>query len=598
MIGHAELDQGFQALAQGQVDVAWATATGVLAQRPRFVQAHRLLGLCHLRNGDVQAAEAAFRAGLKLDRANDTIALDLADLLTATSRAAAAETTLRTALAANRRSLPLSVALAKLLTATARPEEALRLLAALPPQSARDHSVLAAQANAHKALGRPDAALAANRRAAELYPESPVAHHNLAATLGDLGHFAAAAQSSTRALARGGRAPQTFLVHARALLGIGRLDEAEAAFREAVRGDAQNVDAVRELVQLIWMRREDRAPALAVLDTVVAAQPDNAALPALRARILDSAGDREGAAATLDQAIARYPGQPTLHIQAAELAATLGRPTDALRHATHAATLAPDNPAAQTALIAACLASGAAQRAADLAEAARARDPLDQRAIAYQATAWRLLADPRYHDLYDYERFVRPWRMNTPDGWANLEAYLADLASVLAGLHPFRTHPLDQSVRHGSQATHLLASENPTIRAFFQAIDGPIRQHLAMLGEGPDPLRTRNTGAYRYHGAWSVRLRPGGFHTDHIHPEGWISSACYITLPETTQESREGWIKFGEPGIPTAPKLAAEHYIQPEPGMLALFPSYMWHGTVPFTQGGVRLSVAFDLVPR
>jgi hypothetical protein len=31
--------------------------------------------------------------------------------------------------------------------------------------------------------------------------------------------------------------------------------------------------------------------------------------------------------------------------------------------------------------------------------------------------------------------------------------------------------------------------------------------------------------------------------------------------------------------------------------MLALFPSYMWHGTVPFTQGAERLTIAFDLVP-
>ncbi len=572
-------------------------ATLVLAARPRTAQAHRLLGLCHLRTGDTPAAEAAFRAAQKLDRADESIALDLADLLAATNRAAAAETTLRTALAANRRSVPLTAALAHLLTTTARADEALRLLAALPPPAGRDHSVLAAQAAAHKALGRTDAALAANRRAAELHPESPVAHHNLAATLGDLGHFAAAAQSSTRALARGGRAPQTFLVHARALLGIGRLDDAEAAFREAIRGDAQSLDAVRELVQLIWMRRADPAPALALLDAIIAAQPGNPALLALRARILDSAGTQEEAAATLDHAIARHPDHLHLYIQAAELAATLGRPADALRHATHATTRAPDSQAAQSALIAACLAAGDPQRAADLAATARARYPLDQRAIAYQATAWRLLADPRYPDLYDYERFVRPWRMDTPEGWPTLEAYLADLARELAGLHPFRTHPLDQSVRHGSQATHLLASENPTIRAFFQAIYGPIHQHLAALGQGPDPLRTRNTGATRYQGAWSVRLRPGGFHTDHIHPEGWLSSACYITLPETTQAGREGWIKFGEPGIPTAPKLGAEHYLQPEPGMLALFPSYMWHGTVPFTQGAERLTIAFDLVP-
>ena len=36
--------------------------------------------------------------------------------------------------------------------------------------------------------------------------------------------------------------------------------------------------------------------------------------------------------------------------------------------------------------------------------------------------------------------------------------------------------------------------------------------------------------------------------------------------------------------------------IEPKPGHLVLFPSWMWHGTVPFTQGE-RLTVAFDVRP-
>src|SRR5439155_13673383 len=100
-----------------------------------------------------------------------------------------------------------------------------------------------------------------------------------------------------------------------------------------------------------------------------------------------------------------------------------------------------------------------------------------------------------------------------------------------------------------------------------------------------------------FNGIWSVRLRPGGFHADHVHTMGWLSSACYIALPQAVERGREGWLKFGEPGVPTSPALAAEHYVKPEPGLLALFPSYMWHGTVPFSGDEPRLSIAFDLVP-
>jgi hypothetical protein len=37
--------------------------------------------------------------------------------------------------------------------------------------------------------------------------------------------------------------------------------------------------------------------------------------------------------------------------------------------------------------------------------------------------------------------------------------------------------------------------------------------------------------------------------------------------------------------------------VRPEEGVLVLFPSYFWHGTVPFRSSEARLTVAFDAVP-
>jgi hypothetical protein len=36
--------------------------------------------------------------------------------------------------------------------------------------------------------------------------------------------------------------------------------------------------------------------------------------------------------------------------------------------------------------------------------------------------------------------------------------------------------------------------------------------------------------------------------------------------------------------------------VAPLPGKLVLFPSYFWHGTLPFTSAAPRLTVAFDAV--
>ncbi|MCL5051212.1 MAG: 2OG-Fe(II) oxygenase family protein, partial [Firmicutes bacterium] len=113
------------------------------------------------------------------------------------------------------------------------------------------------------------------------------------------------------------------------------------------------------------------------------------------------------------------------------------------------------------------------------------------------------------------------------------------------------------------------------------------------------PLRRRNTGQWAIDGIWSVWLQSGGFHENHVHPHGWISSACYIQLPDGVDDAdtKSGWLKLGEPMMPTEPELEVEHWVKPEVGHLVLFPSYMWHGTAPFSASQPRLSVALDIVP-
>jgi hypothetical protein len=77
---------------------------------------------------------------------------------------------------------------------------------------------------------------------------------------------------------------------------------------------------------------------------------------------------------------------------------------------------------------------------------------------------------------------------------------------------------------------------------------------------------------------------------------GWLSSAYYVQVPPSvTGDSRDGWIKFGEPDLDLEQK--PEHFVQPVAGRLVLFPSYMWHGTVPFKGREARLTLPFDVVP-
>ncbi|HWJ38338.1 MAG TPA: putative 2OG-Fe(II) oxygenase, partial [Sphingomicrobium sp.] len=57
-----------------------------------------------------------------------------------------------------------------------------------------------------------------------------------------------------------------------------------------------------------------------------------------------------------------------------------------------------------------------------------------------------------------------------------------------------------------------------------------------------------------------------------------------------------GWFTLGEPQEELKIPLEQRRKIQHHAGHLVLFPSWMWHGTVPFSKGE-RLTVAFDVSP-
>ena len=549
-------------LQRGYPADAAAQLRALIAEAPS-ARAHQVLGAAMRQIGDFTAAMDAYAEALRLAPRLAAAAVNLNELLIVSDRAA----------------------------------EALAVIAPFSDAPGADHAALYAKAQALKSMRRYDAAIEAYTQATLAAPTSGVAEHNLAGALGDQQRFAESEAAARRALGKGLDAPETWLVHARALQGVGRLDEAELAFGQAINRRPNYMDAHNDLAQLVWMRTADAAAATAAVDAAIRLYPADVGLRVTKAKVISGIADAALAYAVL----AETPTKPSPIVQVEVLAAQLAGefdPPRALAHARRAYDLSPGDQSAIATYCQALLANGAPDQAARVAGELRQRWSLNQHAIALQATAWRMLGDRRADVLFDYDQFVRAYRIDAPGGWSSVDAYLADLGQALERRHPFRGHPLGQSLRHGSQ-THegLLHSDDPAIAAFFQAIDGPIRRHIAGLGHGADPLRKRITDGYAVAGAWSVRLRPGGFHINHVHPMGWISSACYIALPDAVGRGHEGWLKFGEPGVPTRPALEAQHFVKPEPGMLVLFPSYMWHGTVPFTGDQTRLSVAFDLLP-
>lgn len=455
-----------------------------------------------------------------------------------------------------------------------------------------------ARARECRAAGQGDDALRLYRQAAEIAPGEAAVAHGLAALLGDMSHFAEAEEWAARAVRAGGSA-ESLLVLARARQANGDLEAAERTFEQALEARPIYIEAHRDLAQLRWMLTADIANALDVLDRQIARQTGNAlALMELKAAILLSAELPDRADEAIDQAIALAPDRAQPWIMRSRIAARQGRAEDQLAAATEALQRDRASADAAKAALEALLHLGRAAEAEQLAVRILQAHPGDQGVVALLTTAWRLQGDPRHDVFCAAPGLVSSRIMEPPPGWDSLPAFLADLAAVLLRRHRWKSHPLDQSLRHGSQTQEdLTQADDPVLRALFEGLRPLVARHVAALGHGQDPVRLRSNGHFRFGPAWSVALSPGGYHADHVHPRGWMSSAFYVDLPDAMQQGRAGWLALGRPGIPTHPVLEPLDYIRPEPGMLAIFPSYMWHGTEMFSGNQRRLTVAFDIMP-
>ncbi len=239
------------------------------------------------------------------------------------------------------------------------------------------------------------------------------------------------------------------------------------------------------------------------------------------------------------------------------------------------------------------LRAGRPEEVAAIAEPASA-GPSGNMIAPYLALAWRMLVDPRWQWLEGDERLVGVYDLGD-----ELDS-LAPFAERLRALHLTTHQPLEQSVRGGTQTDGELFSRiEPEIRALRRVVVGAVERHIAQLPpqDVRHPLLAYNRpGLVRFAGSWSVRLSGQGYHSNHIHPQGWLSSALYIALPEAAPGAspHAGWLELGGPQKQLGLELPPTRLVEPKPGRLVLFPSTMWHGTIPFA-AGERLTVAFDV---
>jgi len=137
------------------------------------------------------------------------------------------------------------------------------------------------------------------------------------------------------------------------------------------------------------------------------------------------------------------------------------------------------------------------------------------------------------------------------------------------------------------------AAVDALLRQFREAVDA-YEQRLVDAG---DELVLHRPQRARVE-PWAMVCGNDGRQNSHVHPRGWVTGVYYMSAsrPDGANAYR-GPLVIGAIGARQTVKPPwGTREIEPVPGRLVLFPSYVPHSTLPSGVTGDRISIAFDVV--
>lgn len=547
-----------QSLAQqGDMQGALKVAEEGLSHHPDNARLCNSAGDFAMRSGDPSTAERHFRRATKLRPDDPDFAINLAIALGAQDRHA----------------------------------EALAVLDRHRANGEHDPRYCSARANSARALRDLDQAERWYDRCLALAPNQARALHGRARIAIERGD-PDAVQRFEAAVAANRSDPHAWLGLAEALNAAAETARARELAQSYVEQAPQWIDALRLLAQLRLAAGEEDFDAH--FAQASAKRPADPGIPRAHITVLEGHDRFADALEVALSAEKRFPEETHFALMVGTLAGYLGKEDLAK---DRFARLGDDAPTGWLMEARLHMQMGDLDHAASLLDKLLATRPSDIDGWAMRDLLWRLSDDDRTQWLHGQDGLVR--LIELPDA----EQVLAEVVPVLHRLHDQSTFPLGQSLRGGSQTRGLLFDRRePELQRLHQALMAALELYREQLPPRDEthPLLKWRDAPWSIAGSWSVRLNGGGdFHASHLHPQGLLSSALYCELPdemsEENQQERAGWLELGSPPAKMHLDLDPLAQIEPKEGHLALFPSTLYHGTRPFSQGR-RLTVAFDVV--
>ena len=189
-------------------------------------------------------------------------------------------------------------------------------------------------------------------------------------------------------------------------------------------------------------------------------------------------------------------------------------------------------------------------------------------------------------------KFIHHSSLTEDDGFnSSLTLNLLTLQSKLDSVN-------QSLLRKGKQsAGNFLLSKDPNVVLIRDIILKRIDHYRSLFVGKTDAFISKWPEKYELHG-WVIDIRKGGSLGGHMHKLGWLSGSIYLKIP-TVSSSSEGNIVFSlnGGGYPTGSKIFPEKELDIKTGDIVLFPSSVFHSTLPFDSDENRVTLAFDIKP-
>ncbi|MCZ6561093.1 MAG: tetratricopeptide repeat protein [Gammaproteobacteria bacterium] len=385
-----------------------------------------------------------------------------------------------------------------------------------------------------------------------------------------------------------------------ALRTQGKHHQAAEAFSKALEIEPGYVSAWHNL-GVVYLAMDDPEQALGAFVEAQKLAPDRPRLGTHIGVALHNLGRYEDAIAAY-RAISSIEQDAEAQNNLAVSLQELGRDDEALTAYKKAAQLESSDEEIQIKIADLLIGMGKPGEANDIARQCLARVPGKSGALAVAVVAGQEpgceIIDP---GLLDFDRLIFATELAISSEQGSLAEFNQALVTHILE-HPTLVYePAGHATRFGSHTGDLLAGGKGPIATVEREITAGIGRYLATLDQDKAGFLFAGKPDHWRLTMWAVVMDAQGHQLPHIHPAAWLSGVYYVQVPEEIGDDdggMAGWIEFGAPpdtmNCRGEPKLKIFH---PVAGNYFIFPSYLYHRTIPFASKQQRISIAFDAIP-